>query len=67
MLQLLQYELGNDDRPFDKPRLANVSDSPIDNDARIENLMLLQLAFFPLSSGSPFARFPERGQLFLLR
>ena len=38
-LQLLEHELGNDQRALDEARVAEVGDAPVDDDARIQDLV----------------------------
>ena len=47
MLQLLQYKDRNEQRPLKKARLADVRDAAVDDDARIEQLVLPVLLPIP--------------------
>ena len=44
-LELLEDELGNDERPLDEPRVAEVGDAAVDDDARVEDLVAAAGAF----------------------
>ncbi|MNG09818.1 hypothetical protein D3C84_932540 [compost metagenome] len=44
MLKLLQHELWNDERAFNKSGFADIGDAAVDNDARIQYFMFFVAA-----------------------
>ncbi|MMZ64999.1 hypothetical protein D1872_273700 [compost metagenome] len=64
MLKLLKHKFGDHDRSLDKPGFAYVGDPAVDNDAGVQNFVLLQTAFFLLAAGRPFSRNPHGRELF---